>query len=333
MKAYISNKENLGSAKMVELERPPIKVNQVLIKVLAVSLNQRDLRMIDGTYTYKFEWGKVLGADCCGQIVKCGAGIIDFQVGDLVVVNPNVKWGDVDAIPSADYSILGSPLDGVMQEYIAIDEAAVFAKPEHLSVEESSCLPLTGLTAYRALFTKGGCKAGDVLFIPGISGNVSQMVFQFAKALNSEIHVSSSKDHNIDKAIKAGAKSGYNYKKESLEDFCLRSSLKFDLVVDSIGGDQLNNYIKQMRTAGRIAVYGSMKGVVPHFDIVPFYYKQLSLIGTLMGNDNEFKQMIGFVSQYQVRPTIDSVFGFEEINTAFSFLRTNKHYGKVVVKF
>ncbi|WP_046756587.1 zinc-binding dehydrogenase [Kordia jejudonensis] len=333
MKAYITSKENLGKVKLIEKSITYPQKRQVLIKILAVSLNRRDVRMIDGTYSFKFEWGQVLGADCCGQVISCGGSVKKFKDGDFVVVNPNVNWGNTSEIPSSEYSILGSPKDGVFQEYIAVDESRVFYKPNHLSIEQASCIPLTGLTAYRALFVKAKSVQNDALFIPGISGNVSQMLLKFAKAIDMSIYVSSSKEESINRSISNGAILGFNYKTDSLKKFCKRNNLRFDIVIDSIGGTNINDYIDEMKQGGRIIVYGAMKGKAPNFDLFSLYYNQISILGTLMGNDSEFESMLNFVSNYTIIPTIDKVFAFNDIDIAFSRLRNNENYGKIVLKF
>jgi NADPH:quinone reductase-like Zn-dependent oxidoreductase len=131
---------------------------------------------------------------------------------------------------------------GTLAEVATLDAGELEACPEHLSDEEAAALPLTGLTAWRAFFTKSGnAVRGRNIFVTGIGGGVALMVLLFGVAQGCNVYVSSGDQAKIDKAIKLGAKGGVNYKEEGWEKK-LRASLPkdrpfFDAIVDGAGGD------------------------------------------------------------------------------------------------
>lgn len=109
-----------------------------------------------------------------------------------MIINPGLKWGNNPNVKSAAFTILGMPVDGTFAEFIKIPAENVYPKPQHLSWEEAAALPLSGLTGYRALITKGNVQANENVFIPGAGGGVATYLIQFAKALNANVYVSSS---------------------------------------------------------------------------------------------------------------------------------------------
>jgi zinc-binding alcohol dehydrogenase/oxidoreductase len=100
----------------------------------------------------------ILGSDGSGVVHAIGDGVDRGLIGREVVINPALYWGPAQNVQSEDFQILGSPTNGTFAEFIVIRREYVYEKPKHLSLKEAAALPLAGLTAYRALFTKAGIK-------------------------------------------------------------------------------------------------------------------------------------------------------------------------------
>jgi NADPH:quinone reductase-like Zn-dependent oxidoreductase len=193
-------------------------------------------------------------------------------------------------------------------------------------------LPLGGLTIYRALFRKGRLKSGENVLISGFGGGVAQMGFLFALAAGANVYVNTSSEEKIDKAIKLGAKGGFNYKKENTFKDLWKTKGGFDLILDSAGGDQINAFIKILKPAGRLVFYGASTGVPSGLDLYRMFWKQLSIMGTTMGNDEEFVHMLQFVTKNKIMPLIDSIRPFDKIISAFDDIGASKRVGKIVVE-
>jgi NADPH:quinone reductase-like Zn-dependent oxidoreductase len=195
---------------------------------------------------------------------------------------------------------------------------------------QAATLPLGGLTAFRALFRRGALRSGQNVLISGFGGGVAQFAFLFAKAAGAHVYITSGSDEKISRAIKMGAKGAYNYKKESNYGDLWKTKGGFDLIIDSAGGDQLNNFIKMLKPCGKIVCYGATNGTPSKLDLYRLFWNQLSLLGSTAGNDHEFNEMLTFVSKHQIRPIIDSIRPFSKIADSFGDITKPNKVGKIV---
>lgn len=302
---------------------------EVLVKIKAASLNHRDQWIREGKYP-AIQLGTTLGSDGAGIVSALGEGVADSLLGGEVIINPNRGWGSNPAVQSSSYNILGMPKDGALAEYVLIEADRLVEKPKHLSFEEASALPLGGLTAFRATFRHGACSDGKNVLISGVGGGVAQFAFLFSIHAGANVWVTSGSQSKIDECLRLGAKGGFNYKSEQWPKEA-KSVGGFDLVIDSAGGDQLNDFIRLMKLGGKIVFYGATTGLPSKLDLYRMFWNQITLQGSTMGNDDEFIQMAEFVSQHQIHPIIDSVRPFEEAISAFDEMKSGSQFGKLVI--
>lgn len=308
---------------------PIPKSGEVLVQLKAAALNHRDQWIREGMYP-NIQMGTTLGSDGSGVVSAVGAGVSESLLGQEVIINPNREWGTNPAVQSAEYNILGMPKDGTLAEYVLVEEDRLVGKPEHLSFEEAAALPLGGVTAFRAAFHHGQCAEGKNVLISGVGGGVAQFAFLLAVHKGANVWVTSGSQEKIDQCIALGAQGGFNYKSESwLKE--AKSIGGFDLVIDSAGGDQINDFVKLMKPAGRIVFYGATNGVPSKLDLHRMFWNQITLQGSTMGNDDEFTEMVDFVQEHQVRPIIDSVRPFADAISAFDVMKSGKQFGKLVL--
>ena len=315
-----------------EIEKPIADVGQVVVQLKAVALNRRDQWIRQGMYP-NIQFNTVLGSDGAGVVESVGPNVSSGLIGKEVIINPNVNWGDNPKAQSADYSVLGMPTNGTFAEYIAVDADRLADKPNHLSWTDAAALPLGGLTAYRALFRQGQLKFGQNVLISGVGGGVAQFAFLFAMAAGANVYVTSGSEEKITKCISQGAKGGYNYRENAWFKAAAKETGGIDLVIDSAGGDQINDFIKLMKPAGRIVFYGATNGTPKNLDMFRLFWNQVTLQGSTMGNDEEFETMLSFVNTHQIQPIVDSVRPFGQIISAFDDMKAGKQFGKLVVEF
>lgn len=321
-----------GKVEIVELDKPKLANSQVLIKLKAAALNKRDQFIKEGKYP-NIQMNAVLGSDGVGEVVEIGGKGLKKWLGKTVIINPNLGWGDNPDVQSREYAILGMPRHGTFAEYIAIDADRLHKVPEHLQPEEAAALPLGGLTAFRACFHHGKIKANDNVLISGFGGGVAQFAFQFSLAAGANVFVTSGKKEKLNMALKMGAAGAFNYKSKNWNKNLWQTKGGFDVVIDSAGGDQLNNFLKIMRPGGRVVFYGATNGLPSSIDLYRMFWNQLTLQGSTMGNDVEFEAMLKFVADKKIRPILDSARPFEEIITAFDDMAKPSRKGKIVVTF
>lgn len=327
MKALVLTEPGLLEIK--EIPKPTLSAGMALVRIKGAALNRRDDWIREGKYP-GIKYGGTLGSDGAGIVEEVFDEADKAWAGQEVVINPNIDWGNDLDVQSSKYTILGMPMSGTFAEYVLVGVDRLHHKPFHLDFLQAAALPLGGLTAFRALFRKGGLRAGQNVLISGFGGGVAQFAFLFAKAAGANVYISSGSDEKIDKALKMGAKGAYNYKKQTNYDDLWKTKGGFDLVIDSAGGDQLNNFIKMLRPNGKIVFYGATNGLPSKIDLYRMFWNQHSLIGTTMGNDHEFSEMIAFVGKHQIRPMVDSIRPFSKIAESFPDITRANKVGKIV---
>lgn len=315
-----------------EIEKPIAGTGQALVKLKAVALNRRDQWIRQGMYP-NIQFNTVLGSDGAGVVESVGSNVNSDLIGKEVIINPNVNWGDNPLAQSADYSVLGMPMNGTFAEYIAVDVDRLAAKPVHLSWTDAAALPLGALTAFRALFHQGQLKPDENVLISGVGGGVAQFAFLFSVASGANVYVTSGSEEKIAKCRAFGSKGGFNYKTDAWFKQAMKTAGGFDLVIDSAGGDQINDFIKVMKPAGRIVFYGATNGTPKNLDMFRLFWNQLTLQGSTMGNDLEFEAMVAFVNKHRIQPIVDSVRPFDQIISAFDDMKAGKQFGKLVLSF
>lgn len=308
----------------------PIK-DQVLIRLHAAAINHRDLWLIR-EQTQTFQNGIILGSDGAGVVEAVGEDANPLLIGAEVIINPSLNWGPNPAVQGDSFKILGFPDNGTFADYIVIPKQYVFEKPEHLSFEEAAAVPLSGLTAYRALFSKARLRAKEKVLITGIGGGVALWLLQFASAYHARVYVTSGSNEKIARAKDLGAVDGFNYHDQEWHERALKASGGFDIIIDSAGGSQFNRLIDLALPGGRIVNFGRTAGNISDIATRTLYWKQLSIFGTTMGTRDEFLSMLDFVEGRKIKPVIDSIFPLDQVADAFALMENTNQFGKIVLK-
>lgn len=325
MKAAIFTRED-PPVQLLDVEIPVPKPGQCRVRIKAAALNRRDYWITVGKYPGIKE-NVVLGSDGAGIVEK---GSPEWE-GKEVVINPNINWGDNPVYQGPNYTILGMPQNGTLAEFVVVDEDRLVEKPDHLSFEQAAALPLAGLTAYRAVFTRARLQKGEKALITGIGGGVSQFALAFSLAIGAKTYVTSSDKKKIVHAKNHGAVEGYNYKTPDWVESAGKSG-GFDVVIDSAGGNSVSHYSKLINPGGRMVFYGSTSGRPESFDIFRLFWNQVSILGSTMGNDQEFRQMIELVNTHKINPIIDQNYPLENVYEAFRRFISPDHLGKITIK-
>lgn len=313
-----------------EVKKPkPIK-DQVLIKLKYAALNHRDLWLLK-EQTQHFPNGIILGSDGVGVVEDVGEDADPLLVGAEVVINPSLEWGNNILVQGDSFKILGFPDNGTFAEYIVISKKYIFEKPENLSFEESAAIPLSALTAYRALFSKARLRAKEKVLITGIGGGAALFVLQFAVAYQARVYVTSGSEEKITKAKSIGALGGFNYKDEEWAAKAQKESGGFDIIIDTAGGPQFQKLLDLAMPGGRIVNFGRTAGNIGELNTRMLFSKQLSVFGTTMGTRDEFLSMIDFIESRNIKPVLDKTFPLSQVQPAFQRMDEGGHFGKIIL--
>lgn len=313
-----------------DIAQPQPGPGEVLIKIKRAAFNRRDVFITQGLYP-GVALPVTLGSDGTGDVVAHGAGAGAPPVGTAVVINPEIGWDDDPFTLTANAKILGMPLDGTFAEYVVAPAQNVFRKPSALSDDEAAAIPLAGLTAYRATFTRGQIVKEDVVLIPGIGSGVQTMVLAYAVHVGARTIVTSGSDEKLARAKALGASECINYKtnpdwhKEARK----LSGGGPTLVVDSSGGEVFARCLDIARFGARVVTYGGTNGDAT---IRPYsiFWKHLSVLGSSMGSPADFAAMLQLF-EGGLKPVVDRVFALDDVVAAAEHVLKGEQMGKVVL--
>ena len=320
----------------IDLDQPTAGPGQAVVNIKAAALNHRDVFIQQGLYP-NIVLPCVPGSDGAGIVSEVGEGVDPAWLGQEVIINCSLNWGDNPNFYGDQFKMLGMPDNGTFAEYVAIEAAYLHQKPAHLSFEEAAAVPLAGVTGWRALMSRANLQPNEKVLITGIGGGVALFVLQIAVAAGAEVWVTSGTDEKLEKAIALGAKGGVNYKDPDWHKTLMKltgggRAGYFNVIIDSAGGPSFTRLIDCASPGGRIAIFGGTTGKIT--DIIPakLFFKQLTIYGSTMGTGQEFTDMVAFISQHQIHPVIDEVFPLAEAEKAFSKMEQGQQFGKIIIR-
>jgi NADPH:quinone reductase-like Zn-dependent oxidoreductase len=309
MKAVVYNKKEVPDRLIYcDVEKPVPNDNEVLIKIVAASVNAADYRSMNMGIIPK---RRIFGADIAGRVVSAGKNIRQFKPGDEVT-------GDL-----ASYGF------GGFAEYTVAPEKALILKPAKLSFEDTAALPLAALTALQALRNKGNIRKGQKVLISGSGGGVGTFAVQLAKYYGAEVTaVCSSK--NIEQTRSLGADYAIDY---TLEDFT-KSKQCYDIILAVNGNHPLSAYKRILNQDG---IYVMVGGALPQI------FKSL-LFGRLMSfgsrkmlslaakpNLKDLEYIAKLAEDGKIKPVIDRRYPLDKTAEAMRYLSEGHVSGKVVI--
>lgn len=294
-----------------EVEKPLLKDNNMLIKVMANSANPADWHILRGKpFFARFTFGlfkpkdKIPGADFAGIVEEVGNNVQHFKVGDRV---------------------FGETLNGgAFAEYIVAPAAVCAVMPEGMDFPVMASVPVAGLTALQALITHGQIKEGETVLINGSSGGVGHFTVQIAKAYGAIVTaVCSSK--NIDFVKTLGADQAIAYDQESIH----HHHKKYDLVIDTHGNLTYKDY-KRMGRRGVLTGFTTvshmmlllLKRSFGKFPIAQF---------TAEANTKDLETLALLIQKGQLKVHIEKTYSYKEIPEAISYIEAMRTRGKVAM--
>ena len=325
----------IGQAAAVrDVPTPTPAAGEILVKLHAAALNHRDVWIQQGQYA-GIKLPCTLGSDGAGTVAAHGEGVpADAPaVGSRVLINPGLRWGTRASAQAKDFVVLGMPDPGTFAEYIALPARYICPLPAHLDFEQGAALPLAGLTAYRAAFSRAQVQPGERVLVTGVGGGVALLAAQLCAARGADVWVTSSSEEKIARARELGAKGGISYNAENwVKTLTQQAGGPFDVIIDSAAGAAFNSLVDAAAPGGRIVFYGGTLGPIPNLVPGKVFWKQLSILGSSMGSEQDFAAMLQLVTEKGIVPVVDEVLPLAEGEAALRRLEAGAQFGKVVLK-
>jgi len=303
---------------------------QAVVRLKAAALNHRDLWIQQGLYA-GIKVPIILGSDGAGTVASVGSPADAAWVGQDVIINPALDWGPDPRAQGPNFRILGLPDNGTFAEQIVIPVANLAPKPAHLSWEQAAALPLAGLTAFRALFTRAQLRAGERVLVTGGGGGAALFALQFAVAAGAAVWVTSSASDKLTRARALGAAGGVNYRDADWAEQLQKQTGLFDVIIDSAGGAGFAKLLELARPGGRVAFFGATTGNPTGLDVRKCFFRQINLLGTTMGSPVDFAAMAQLVEAKKLVPTVDSILSLAEADAALRRMEAGAQFGKIVL--
>ncbi len=331
MKAYIIDKyKSTDGGRIADMPEPEVRPGDVLVRVHSAGLNILDSKIRTGEFklVLPYRFPLILGNDVAGVVVKVGAKVRGFKVGDEVYARP-----DKDRI-------------GTFAEYIAMDEADVALKPRSISMEEAGGIPLVGLTAWQALVEIADLKKGQKVFIQAGSGGVGSFAIQLAKHLGATVATTTSAS-NVEMVKRLGADVVIDYRKDDFET--LLSG--YDVVLNSQDPKTLEKSLRILKPGGKlISITGPPDAAFARELGAPWYVDLLMKVLSagvrrkakrlkvdyaflfMKASGDQLARITALIDAGAIRPVMDKVFPFHETKEALAYLEAGRAKGKVVLK-
>lgn len=319
MKAAVLNEfGSVEKFEILELPTPQPGFGEVLVKVLASSVNPLDFQVRRGDYKNELQLPVITGHDVSGVVVEIGSGVKNFKVGDEVYYTPEIFNGA-----------------GSYVEYHVAKESIIGIKPKNISHLEAATFPLAGGTAWEMLYTRAQLKINQTILIHGGAGGVGIPTIQIAKAMGATVYTTAKGIHH--QFLKElGADYTIDYEKENYIDavLALTDNKGVDVVIDTIGGTTLSDSGKVLNQLGQVVtlvdidkpqnlIHAWGKNATYHF----VFTRQ---------NRNKLDEITKLVESGKLKPVLNKVFPLSEIGRAHSLLEfrdsDENFYGKIGIQ-
>ena len=304
------------------------------VRIAWISLNRRDLLLVEGVYNPRQKLPIVPCSDGAGTVEAVGPGCGRVTVGDPVVIHFFPGWisGEPDMMKLG--TALGGPGgDGALQQTIVISEQALVRLPPEISTELASTLPCAALTAWSAVVVQGGVAPGSVVVTQG-TGGVSLFAVQFAKMLGARVVATTSSEAKAAKLAELGADGIVNYRNEPDWGRRVRELAggAVDLIVEVGGAETLDASLRLIRPGGTIALIGVLSGAKASINLPLAVMRQVRLQGVTCGHRENFQDMLRAIAAGGIDPVISHRFPFSQAREAFRCMADNAHVGKIVIE-
>ncbi len=329
--AVIAPAFGLENLQLVQRDTPEPGHGEVRVRVRAVSLNRRDVLLVQGVYNPRQKLPIVPCSDASGTVDAVGPGCKRLKPGNRVVAHFFTGWIAGEPTTEKLATALGGPGgDGTLRETIVLPEEALLPIPDSLTFEAASTLPCAALTAWSAV---RDLRAGDAVLVQG-TGGVSIFALQFAKLAGARVIATTSSADKAERLSALGADAVLNYRDDPDWARHAREAAdgRLDLIVDVGGASTLDASLRVIRPGGTIALVGVLGGATAPITLPLAVMRQVRLQGITCGDREAFEAMLRAIHLHGLEPVISHTFPLAEAPLAFQAMDAGSHFGKIVVQ-
>lgn len=329
----IGSPPSIANLQLVNRDTPTPKRGEVLVRVVASSINARDRGIVGGFFPVGANKAAIPLSEGAGEVVAVGEGVTNVKVGDRVTSCHFPDWVDGRWNPAVYERDIGNTLNGWLAERAILPASGLVVLPDAISYSTAATLASSGVTAWHALIEIARLRPGQTVLTLG-TGGVSTIGLQLAKAAGARVVVTSSRDDKLARMRELGADFGVNYRKDTAwgSRIAELTSGGVDVVLENVGRPTLDESMNACAPGATIVMIGT--GPLPkELPKMPgFYQKNLLLKAISNGSRRMFADLLAALAAAKIEPVIDKTFGFGEAIAAFREMETSDHIGKILIR-
>jgi len=333
-----------GEPEVLVCEEAPTPIagpGEALIRVRATGINHVDLDVRAGTSRVPLKFPHILGREFAGEIAALGDSGSSFREGDRVWVACRLPCERCEFCLTGRDNLcerggyFGMDIPGGYAEFVKVPLRSLNLLPNHLSFEDAAASQIAFGTAWHVLINRGGLRAGHTVLIQAAGSGIGSAAVQVARLAGARIIATAGSDAKLERARGLGADELINYTREPEFDqkvLELTQGRGVDVVMEHIGGEVFTRSLACLRTDGTMVTVGAHAGEVVPLDIIPFFRRQLRLVGSKNASLAELREVMTMVADGRLKPVIHATFPLEEAAQAHRAVGSRELFGKVLLK-
>jgi NADPH:quinone reductase-like Zn-dependent oxidoreductase len=323
-----------------ELPDPEAGPGEVVVEVTATALNHLDVDVREGVSRFPVDFPHVLGVEPVGRIASIGAGVDGWDVGDRVAPYLIAVCGSCRYCRSGRESLCTAPAwfismgsGGAYAEKLVCKATQLVRIPDGVSDVDAAASHIAFGTAWHMLVTRARIRPGETVLISSVGSGIGSAAVQVAKLAGAFVIGSSSRDDKLEKARDLGLDVGVNYTTQDVVEEVLKvtDGHGVDVVYEHVGGELFQQGLDSLAKDGRLVICGAHAGEVVSFDIIPFFRRQLSVIGSFVFDRREVETCFDLIARGVLKPQVAATFPLEQAKEAMDLMESRNFFGKIVL--
>jgi NADPH:quinone reductase-like Zn-dependent oxidoreductase len=326
--------------RLEELPAPTAGPGEVVVDVTASALNHLDVDVREGVSRFPVSFPHVLGVEPVGRIASLGDGVEGWQVGDRVAVYLIAVCGACTYCRSGRESLCTAPAwfvsmgsGGAYAEQVLCKETQLIRIPEDVSDVDAAAGLIAFGTAWHMLVTRARLRPGETVLVNSVGSGIGSAAVQVAKLSGAFVIGNSSRDDKLAKAKELGMDVGVNYTTQNVSEVVMEATGGdgVDVVYEHVGGELFQAGLDSLAKDGRLVICGGHSGEVVPFDVIPFFRRQLSVIGSFVFDRREATACFQLIARGDLVPQVAATFPLEQAKEAMELMESRDFFGKIVL--
>ena len=340
MKAVVFHEfGNSDVLRLEELPDPTAGPGEVVVEIAAAALNHLDVDVREGVSRFPVALPHSLGLEVVGRVIEVGEGVTGWATGDRAMPYIMGTCGSCRYCATGRESLclaagfVSFTTGGGYAERLACPSRQLIRVPDAIADDEAAALQIAFGTAWHMLFTRGRLQTGETVLVNSVGSGIGSAAVQLAHRAGAFVIGTSSTDDKLERAVALGMDAGINYTTSDVVEEVQRitGGEGVDLTYEHTGGELFQHGLDALKKDGRLVTCGAHSGEVVPFDLIPFFRKQVSVIGSFVYTRDEVARCLSLVARGLVKPIVAATFPLEQAKEAMDLMESREFFGKILL--